>query len=71
MKQYMKIIAWIITLSILSGCSKFLDRPLENQGQATKIDYSNLSLMYQPVSGVYRTASSGSFARWIIVATDQ
>jgi hypothetical protein len=68
MKQYMKMIVWIITISILSGCSKYLDRPLENQGQATKIDYTNLSLMYQPVSGVYRTASSGSFARWIIVA---
>ena len=62
MKQYMKIIAWVITISILSGCHKFLDRPLENQGQATKINYSNLSLMYQPVAGVYRTASSGSFA---------
>src|ERR1700754_2298615 len=68
MKHYMKIIAWLITISILSGCHKFLDRPLENQGQATKINYSNLSLMYQPVAGVYRTASSGSFARWIIVA---
>jgi len=68
MQQYMKMVAWVICLSILSGCSKFLDRPLENQGQATKIDYTNLSLMYQPVSGVYRTASSGSFARWIIVA---
>jgi len=52
----------------LSGCSKFLDRPLENQGEAAKVDYTNLSNMYQPVSGVYRTASSGSFARWIIVA---
>lgn len=68
MKQYMKIIAWVITVSILSGCSKFLDRPLENQPLATKIDYSNLTLMYQPVSGVYRAAASGSFARWIIVA---
>jgi hypothetical protein len=68
MRQYKKIIAWVITVSILSGCSKFLDHPLENQGQATKIDYANLSQMYQPVAGVYRTASSGSFARWIIVA---
>jgi len=67
MQQYIKIIAWILTISILSGCSKFLDRPQENKGQQTKIDYTNLSNMYQPVSGVYRTASSGSFARWIIV----
>jgi hypothetical protein len=68
MQQYVKLIAWVISISILSGCSKFLDRPLENQGQATKIDYTNLSNMYQPVSGVYRTASSGSFNRWIITA---
>ncbi|HTE34333.1 MAG TPA: RagB/SusD family nutrient uptake outer membrane protein, partial [Chryseolinea sp.] len=68
MKKYLNIIVWVFTLTVLSGCSKFLDRPLENQGQATKIDYTNLSLMYQPVSGVYRTAGSGSFARWIIVA---
>src|ERR1700754_5108612 len=68
MKQYMKIMAWVIAISILSGCSKFLDRPLENQKPATVIDYTNLSLMYQPVAGVYRTASSGSFARWIITA---
>ena len=68
MTKYMKIIAWMISLSILSSCHRFLDRPLENKGQATKIDYTNLSLMYQPVAGVYRTASSGSFARWIITA---
>jgi len=68
MNLYIKIMACIITISILSGCSKFLDRPLENQGEAAKVDYTNLSNMYQPVSGVYRTASSGSFARWIIVA---
>jgi len=68
MQQYVKLIAWVISISILSGCSKFLDRPLDNQGQATKIDYTNLSNMYQPVSGVYRTASSGSFNRWIITA---
>lgn len=68
MNRYMKIIAWVITISVLSGCSKFLDRPLENQSQATKIDYSNLSLMYQPVAGVYRTASGGTIGKWIKVA---
>jgi hypothetical protein len=67
MQQYIKIIAWVIIISILSGCSRFLDRPQENKGQQTKLDYTNLSNMYQPVSGVYRTAAGGSFARWIIV----
>jgi len=68
MKQYMKIMAFISAICILSGCSKFLDRQLENQGEAAKVDYTNLGNMYQPVSGVYRTASSGSFNRWIITA---
>lgn len=68
MTRYLKIIIWVLALPVLPGCSKFLDRPLENQGQATEINYSDLSLMYQPVSGVYRTAASGTFAKWISVA---
>ena len=68
MRQYIKITALVLTISVLAGCSKFLDRPLENQGQATQLDYTNLGIMYQPVSGVYRVASSGSFNRWIITA---
>jgi len=66
MKSYISILLLIVFLS--SGCSKFLDSPLENKAQATTIDYTNLSLMYQPVSGVYRTAASGTFAKWITVA---
>ncbi|MDR6565149.1 RagB/SusD family nutrient uptake outer membrane protein [Chitinophaga ginsengisegetis] len=66
MKNYISILLVIFLLS--SGCSKFLDRPLENQAQATTINYTDLSLMYQPVSGVYRTAASGTFAKWISVA---
>lgn len=66
MKRYQQITVFA-TLLLLFGCSKFLDRPLENKQPATEIDYSNLSLMYQPVSGVYRSASSGTFAKWISV----
>lgn len=68
MKPIKHVIVLLVAVLVLSGCSKFLDRPLENQAQATRIDYTNLSLMYQPVSGVYRAASSGSFAKWISVA---
>lgn len=67
MKQYKQITVMLLVVVLLSACSKFLDRPLENKPQATKIDYANLSLMYQPVSGVYRTATSGTFAKWISV----
>ncbi|QIH33706.1 RagB/SusD family nutrient uptake outer membrane protein [Sphingobacterium sp. DR205] len=49
----------------LSSCSKFLDKPLENQQRSEEIDYSNTALMYGPVSGVYRSASDDNLVHWI------
>lgn len=66
MRSYI-FISFLIIL-VATGCSKFLDRPQENQAQSSNINYADLSLMYQPVSGVYRTAASGTFAKWISVA---
>jgi hypothetical protein len=68
MKSYQKIIfpAFIIAILFMSfGCSKFLDRPLENQTQTTTIDYTNLNFMYEPVSGAYKSATRGGYARWV------
>lgn len=68
-QQYKFIITLGVIISFATGCSKsFLDQPLQNQAPATEINYSDLSLMYRPVSGVYRTASSGTFGKWISVA---
>jgi hypothetical protein len=70
MKKYINI-ALFSSLTLLGGCSKdFLDRPMENTAPAETVDYTDLSLMYQPVSGVYRTASKGApgFIHWIDVA---
>lgn len=66
MKKYKQIAFPIIIASffILAGCTKFLDHPLENQAKSN-IDYSNLGLMYQPVSGVYSVATRGGFASWV------
>lgn len=67
MKKQTQIISFIILLSsvfIVAGCSKFLDRPLENQTKSN-IDYTNLSLMYQPVSGAYSIATRGGYASWV------
>src|SRR5690606_12476813 len=61
----------ILFLILFGSCSKdFLDRPMENTAPAETVDYTDLSLMYQPVSGVYRTASKGApgFIHWIDVA---
>jgi starch-binding outer membrane protein, SusD/RagB family len=67
MKRYKQVTILATVITLLSGCSKFLDRLAENEPPVTTIDYSNLSLMYQPVSGTYRTAASGTFAKWISV----
>lgn len=70
MKKYINI-ALFSSFILMGSCSKdFLDRPMENKKPAETIDYRDLSLMYQPVSGLYRTASKGApgFAHWIDVA---
>ncbi|MTK54174.1 RagB/SusD family nutrient uptake outer membrane protein [Paludibacter sp.] len=41
---------------IASSCSNYLDKLPENKYNNMNIDYTNLSNMYEPVSGVYRTA---------------
>lgn len=70
MKKYINI-ALLSSFILFGSCSKdFLDRPLENTTPAETVDYTDLSLMYQPVSGVYRAASKGApgFIHWIDVA---
>lgn len=66
MKQ-LKNIIFIALLSVLAGCSSFLDKPLENTAQTESINYTDLSIMYQPVSGVYRTAAGAApgFVHWM------
>jgi len=67
----MKTFKYIVFTSLLgaaltqSSCEKFLDRPLENQQRSEEINYANLSLMFQPVSGVYRAASDDNLVHWI------
>lgn len=68
MKTFKPIIfpVFILTMLIYTGCAKsFLDHPLENNPPVTNIDYTDLSLMYQPVSGVYKIAATGGFAEWV------
>jgi hypothetical protein len=52
-----KYIILIVLVMEVTGCSKFLDRNVEDQTRGTVIDYTNLSSMYSPVSGAYRVAS--------------
>src|SRR6185312_15099819 len=55
----------IIAGLAVSGCSKFLDHPVENQAAETTINYADLTLMYQPVSGAYHAVTVGGYITWI------
>lgn len=63
--KYILISSFIGVAALNSSCEKFLDKPLENQQRSEEIDYSNLSLMYAPVSGVYRAAADDNLTHWI------
>jgi hypothetical protein len=52
-----KNILFLLIVIEVVGCSKFLDRDVEDQPRSTIIEYTNVNLMYTPVSGVYRAAS--------------
>ena len=63
--KYILISGFIGIAALHSSCEKFLDKPLENQQRSEEIDYSDLSLMYAPVSGVYRAAADDNLVHWI------
>jgi hypothetical protein len=44
----------------LSSCNSLLDKMPENVAPAANVDYTQLSNMYEPVSGVYRIAESAN-----------
>lgn len=48
----------------LSGCSDFLEKLPENSVEIGSMDYSKISEMYMPVSGVYATART-KLAAWM------
>ncbi|MBB3186613.1 RagB/SusD family nutrient uptake outer membrane protein [Microbacter margulisiae] len=51
----------------LTSCNSFLDKMPENQIPIALIDYTQLSNMYEPVSGIYRMAASANpgFVHWM------
>ena len=54
MKNYKNILLCACSALIMfSSCSDFLDKLPENKVNEENVDYTNLSNMYQPVSGVY------------------
>lgn len=50
---------WLLLLAsaTLVSCNDFIDRLPENSVEASTVDYTNLTDMYKPVSGVYAVAN--------------
>ncbi|HEY3389541.1 MAG TPA: RagB/SusD family nutrient uptake outer membrane protein, partial [Prolixibacteraceae bacterium] len=69
MKSFIYLI--IATLFIaLGGCKNYLNKLPEDTLPTVSINYTDLSLMYQPVSGIYRIAESENpgFVHWADLA---
>ena len=66
MNNILKTGAIILLLLILvTGCEDFLNKLPENKVPTTDVDFSDVSQMYEPVSGVYAKARSGAgFSFW-------
>lgn len=67
MKIFKKTIAYMAAAALLlsgASCSDFLDKAPEAKAPEESIDYTNLSNMYQPVSGVYGALRTGGM-HWV------
>ena len=51
-RPFIYIVSALMALSFAS-CNDFLDKEPEGKVPEEKVDYTNISNMYQPVSGVY------------------
>jgi len=69
MKTFKNIMLLLLLFEAIA-CNKQLDRNLEDQPRGTLIDYTSISSMYSPVSGVYRVASSDNpgLVHWVDAA---
>ena len=55
----------LLFLILVTGCEDFLNKLPENKVPTTDVDFSDVSQMYEPVSGVYAKARSGAgFSFW-------
>ena len=52
LRPFICMIIALLSLS-LASCNDFLDKEPEGKVPEQKVDYTNISNMYQPVSGVY------------------
>lgn len=63
--KYIKLFLLLFLTIGLLNCSGFLDKDPENVQAPENIDYTNTSLMFQPVSGIYATVGTArGFGSW-------
>ena len=63
-KPFIFIVSALMVLSFAS-CNDFLDKEPEGKVPEEKVDYTNISNMYQPVSGVYAKIRTSGL-HWVI-----
>ena len=63
-KPFIFIVSVLMVLSFAS-CNDFLDKEPEGKVPEEKVDYTNISNMYQPVSGVYAKFRTSGL-HWVI-----
>lgn len=65
LKKYISAFAMASLLCVTTSCGDFLDKDPENSVPEENVDFTNLSNMYQPVSGVYAKVRTGG-THWVI-----
>lgn len=63
-RPFIYIMSALMVLSFAS-CNDFLDKEPEGKVPEEKVDYTNISNMYQPVSGVYAKIRTSGL-HWVI-----
>jgi len=59
---------YLLPAILLSGCSGYLDKSPENTVAESTVDYTDMSNLYEPVSGVYAKIRTDA-AHWVIWGT--
>ena len=63
--KYISVIAVGTLLLAITSCSSYLDKDPENSVPEKNVDFTDVSNMYQPVSGVYAKLRTGGM-HWVI-----
>lgn len=63
--KYLSLVAFAAATTAFTSCSDYLDKEPENTLPVESIDYTDMSDLYKPVSGVYAKLRTGAH-HWVI-----